>query len=106
MNESTKPCVRGIVQAANGSGVWRQIARTAGFVRQDVLPLLIGSGANARRNATKILVSWGCLALAVVLVSRPCSSGQRLIETAQLDLVPTGQSSACTRSKLACCADL
>ncbi len=35
---------------------------------------------SSKRNVNKVLLSWGCLAVAVVLVSRPCSSGQRLIE--------------------------
>ncbi len=81
MNESTSHGVRGAVQTESAARVCRRIARTAGFLRQEAVPLLIGSSANAKRNATKILVSWGCLALAVVLVSQPCSSGQRMIET-------------------------
>lgn len=43
--------------------------------------------STTKRNATKILVSWGCLAVAVVLVFQPCSSGQRLIETSNWSLV-------------------
>jgi hypothetical protein len=42
--------------------------------------------AIARHNATKILISWGCLAVAVVLISKPCSSGERLIETTDWSL--------------------
>ena len=42
--------------------------------------------AMAKHNATKILISWGCLAVAVVLISKPCSSGQRLIETSDWSL--------------------
>jgi hypothetical protein len=41
---------------------------------------------HAKRNVSKVLLSWGCLAVAVVLVSRPCSSGQRLIETRSWNL--------------------
>ena len=42
--------------------------------------------ALTKHNATKILLSWGCLAVAVVLISKPCSSGQRLIETSDWSL--------------------
>jgi hypothetical protein len=42
--------------------------------------------ATAKHNATKILLSWGCLAVAVVLISKPCSSGQKLIETSDWSL--------------------
>jgi hypothetical protein len=41
---------------------------------------------HVKRTVPKVLLSWGCLAVAVVLVSRPSSSGQRLIETRSWNL--------------------
>ena len=70
--------------ADSGGCVGERIARTTNFCRDEIIPMVmvmvLGSSHGARRNATKILASWGCVALAVVLFSQPCSSGQRLIE--------------------------
>ncbi|CAN5575366.1 hypothetical protein BH10PLA2_BH10PLA2_31910 [soil metagenome] len=42
-----------------------------------VIPALIpGSGSYIGRNISKLMLSWGCLAVAVVLVSKPCSGKQ------------------------------
>jgi hypothetical protein len=62
------------------SARWR-LLRTIVYLRDEVFPCLLGTHHQARCNTTRILVSWGCLAAAVVLFSQPCSSGQRLIKT-------------------------
>jgi hypothetical protein len=81
MNEMTKKCALSAVLTEFGASINTRIARTRGFLRHEIMPLFVGSRAHAKRNVTKVLLSWGCLALAVVLVSKPCTSGQRLIET-------------------------
>ena len=42
---------------------------------------------SSKRRAIKVLLSWGCLAVAVMLISRACSSGQPLIKTRSWSLV-------------------
>ncbi len=63
---------------ATGACVGAQVGRGIEAFCTAVVPLAIGGGGLAKRNLSKIVLSWGCLAVAVVLVSRPCSSGQRL----------------------------
>jgi hypothetical protein len=62
------------------SARWK-ILRASVYLRDEVFPCMLGTHRQARCQATRILVSWGCLAFAVVLFSQPCTSGQRLIET-------------------------
>src|SRR5689334_9784314 len=56
------------------------------YLRDEVFPCMLGTHRQARCHTTRILVSWGCLAVAFVLFSQPCSSGQRLIETTNWSL--------------------
>ena len=94
MNHFTnKPGLTALL-AGTCTAVLARLGRSTGYLRQEILPFVLGTSDHAKRNVTKILVSWGCLALAVVLVSRPCSSGQRLIETQSWTLTPIRRSSA------------
>jgi hypothetical protein len=65
-----------IGEFGNSAGNW--LAQSLQILGGMVFPFLVGGAARGKRNVSKILLSWGCLAVAVVLVSRPCSSGQRL----------------------------
>jgi hypothetical protein len=81
MNQSTKKCGMAALLADSGACIGEHIAQTTCYFREEIVPLVLGTSVHAKRKVTRILVSWGCLALTVVLVSQPCSSGQRLIET-------------------------
>ena len=87
MNLSTRHCGFASLLANSVTRVGGSVLQTTNYVRQEVVPLVFSAHQHTRRNATKILVSWGCLAVAVVLVSQPCSSGQRLIETSDWSLL-------------------
>jgi len=81
MHQLTKKFGLAAMLVESGSFVGTRIARATSFLWEEIVPLVAGTSIHAKWNVKTILLSWGCLALAAVLVSQPYSAGQRLIET-------------------------